>query len=225
MSHTELEVDAVFDDYERLVAQADELFGRVYEQFPAEVVCASGCSDCCHALFDLSLVEAMSLSRAFHTRFGFGPVHSAVLEAASEADRQATRLKRHYYQRAKQGASDEEILLEAAKDRLRCPLLGPNDTCLVYEQRPITCRLYGVPTSIHGKAHVCGKCGFVKGGAYPTIAMDRIHDRLAELSRRITVALGSRFRELHTIYVPVSMALLTKYNDAYLGVGKTPEAD
>lgn len=223
MSHIDPKLEAVFDDYDRLVAQADELFGRVYEQYPAEIVCASGCSDCCHALFDLSLVEAMSLSRAFHETFDFGPVHSAVLEAASEADRQATRLKRHYYHRTKQGASDDEILLEASKDRLRCPLLGPNETCLVYDQRPITCRLYGVPTSIHGKAHVCGKCGFVKGGAYPTIAMDRIHDKLAALSLRVAEAVGSRYRELHTVYVPVSMALLTKYNDAYLGVGEAPK--
>ena len=90
-------------------------------------------------------------------------------------------------------------------------------------RRPITCRLYGVPTSIHGKAHVCGQCGFKKGGAYPTVALDRIQDRLADLSRRIGAVVGSRFRELHRVYVPVSMALVTKYDDAYLGVGPAPK--
>ena len=84
-------------------------------------------------------------------------------------------------------------------------MLGPDDRCVLYEQRPVTCRLYGVPTAIHGKAHVCGKCGFARGGAYPTVAV------------------GSRYRELHTVYVPVSMALLTKYDDAYLGVGPAPQ--
>ena len=171
----------------------------------------------------MSLVEAMALNRAFNARFGFGAARSAVLEAAGDADRAATRLKRHYFQRAKQGATDEEILHEAARDRLRCPLLGPDDRCVLYEQRPVTCRLYGVPTAIHGKAHVCGKCGFARGGAYPTVALDRIQDKLAELSRRLAVAVGSRYRELHTVYVPVSMALLTKYDDAYLGVGPAPQ--
>lgn len=223
MPSTELE--AVFEDYERLTAQADELFGRVREQFPAEVACASGCSDCCHALFDLSLVEAMYLNRSFHEAYGFGPTRSAILEAASEADRRTTRLKRHYFQRTRQGASDEEIMKEAARDRIRCPLLGPSDTCLLYDSRPVTCRLYGVPTAIHGKAHVCGKCGFVPGGAYPTVALDRIQDRLADLSRRAATAVGTRFRELHTVYVPVSMALLTKYDDAWLGVGPAPKED
>lgn len=64
---------------------------------------------------------------------------------------------------------------------------------------------------------------FQKGQAYPTVALDRIQDRLADMSRRIGAAIGSRFRELHRVYVPVSMALITKYDDAYLGVGPVPK--
>ena len=106
-------LDAVFLAYEKLVAQTDTLFGRVRDQFPAEVGCKAGCSDCCHAMFDLSLVEAMYINRKFNECFDFGAQRSAILEAAGEADRRATRLKRHYYQRARQGASDEEIMREA----------------------------------------------------------------------------------------------------------------
>jgi Fe-S-cluster containining protein len=217
------ELDAIFQEYEQLAAQTEQLFNRVKEQFPEEVTCSTGCSSCCHASFDLSLVEAMYLNRAFNKEFGFGIRRSAVLQAASDADRQLTRLKHHYFKQAKSGKSDEEILVEAAKERIRCPLLGLDQTCLLYEHRPITCRLYGVPTSIHGKAHVCGQCGFKQGGAYPTVALDRIQDRLADMSRRIGAAVGSRFRELHRVYVPVSMALVTKYDDAYLGVGPAPK--
>ena len=216
-------LDAVFAAYETLAAQADTLFERVRDQFPAEVSCKAGCSDCCHAMFDLSLVEAMYINRKFGERFTFGAERSAILEAAGEADRKATRLKRHYYQRAKQGASDEEIMREAGQDRIRCPLLGPDDTCLMYEFRPITCRLYGVPAAIQGRGHVCGKCGFTPGSPYPTVQLDRIQDRLADMSRDIAAAVGSRFRELHTVYVPLSMALLTRYDDAYLGVGEAPK--
>ncbi|WP_298067525.1 YkgJ family cysteine cluster protein [uncultured Mailhella sp.] len=219
---TGTELDAVFQEYDRLAAQADQLFNRVREQYPAEVACKSGCSECCHAAFDLSLVEAMALNRAFNREFDFGIRRSAVLQAASDADRQLTRLKHHYFKQAQQGVSDEEIFTEAAKERVRCPLLGLDDTCLLYEHRPITCRLYGVPTVIHGKAHVCGQCHFQKGASYPTVALDRIQDRLADMSRRIGAVVGSRFRELHRVYVPVSMALTTKYDDAYLGVGAAP---
>lgn len=217
------ELDAIFQAYAQLAAQADELFARVRGQFPSEVTCSVGCSQCCNAMFDLSLVEAMAVNRAFNARFGFGAERSAVLAAAGEADRLAVRLKRSYYQHAKQGASDEEILQAAARDHIRCPLLDGNNVCVLYEDRPITCRVYGVPTAIHGKGHVCGKCGFVKGRPYPTVALDRIQDKLADLSRQIAQAVDSRFKELHTTYVPVSMALLTKYNDAYLGVGPAPK--
>ena len=216
------ELEAIFQEYEQRAAQTDMLFNRVKEQFPEEVTCSSGCSSCCHASFDLTLVEAMALNRAFNKEFSFGIRRTAVLEAANEADRQLTRLKHHYYKQAKQGMSDEEILVEAAKERVRCPLLGLDQTCLLYEHRPITCRIYGVPTSIHGKAHVCGHCNFKKGGAYPTVALDRIQDRLADMSRRIGATVGSRFRELHRVYVPLSMALTTKYDDVYLGVAPAP---
>jgi Fe-S-cluster containining protein len=218
------ELDAVFQEYNKLAESADALFNQVKSRFPEEVACTSGCSSCCYAPFDLSLVEAMAINRAFNKEFGFGIRRSAVLEAASNADRTLTRLKRHYFRQTKEGMPDSEILAEAAKERVRCPLLGMDDTCLLYGHRPITCRLYGVPTVINGKSHVCGSCRFVKGQPYPAVALDRIQDRLADMSRRIGVILGSRFCELHRVYVPVSMALLTKYDDAYLGVGTPREA-
>ena len=72
-------LDAVFLAYEKLVAQTDTLFGRVRDQFPAEVGCKAGCSDCCHAMFDLSLVEAMYINRKFNECFDFGALRSAIL--------------------------------------------------------------------------------------------------------------------------------------------------
>ena len=138
---TNPELDAIFQEYDQLAAQADQLFERVKNQYPEEVACASGCSSCCHAAFDLSLVEAMALNRAFNKEFDFGIRRSAVLQAAGDVDRQLARLKHHYFQQARQGMSDEEIMLEAAKERIRCPLLGLDDTCLLYEHRPITCRI------------------------------------------------------------------------------------
>jgi Fe-S-cluster containining protein len=216
------ERETLFDAYRQLAVRADELFARVRAQFPAEVVCSPGCSDCCHAVFDLSLVEAMALNRAFHARFGFGPERSAVLAEAGRADRLAVRLKRGYYRRVRQGEPEERIMQDAARARIRCPLLGEEENCLLYENRPITCRLYGVPVSVKGRGRVCGKSRFLAGTSYPTVALDAIQDRLADLSRRLADALGTRLRELHTVYIPVSMSLLARYDDAYLGTGRPP---
>lgn len=209
----------IFGRYEALVAEADAVFERVRSLHPDCVTCGMGCSDCCHALFDLGLVEAMYLNRRFGEVFGFGAERSAILERADAADRHAVRLKRRLYKESLAGRDSSELLAEVARERVRCPLLGDDDTCVMYAHRPITCRLYGIPTAIGGKAHTCGRTGFAPGGRYPTVALDLIHDRLGELSREIVAAVQSRFRDLDKVYVPVSMALITKYDNAYLGVG------
>lgn len=218
-----MQIEDIFQEYEGLVKQVDDLFNRVKDEFPGEVKCSQGCGDCCNAVFDLSLVEAMYLNRAFLNNFNFGAARSAILDAAEQADRQATRHKRDLFQKTKQGATDADIFNLAAQLRIRCPLLGADDSCQLYEYRPITCRLYGVPNSIEGKAHVCGLCAFEPGRPYPTVALDRIQDKLADLSRRLVQALDSRYGQLSTVYVPVSMALITKYDDNYLGVEKERE--
>lgn len=215
-----IDLSAIFAKYEALVAEADALFERVRSLHPDCVTCGLGCSDCCHAMFDLSLVEAMYLNGKFAASFDFGPERSAILERASDADRHAYRIKRRMYRESEKGRDPNELLAEAARERVRCPLLGEGDTCVGYAYRPITCRLYGIPTAIGGKGHTCGKTGFRQGERYPTVAMDKIQDRLAELSREIVTTIRSRYTELDNVYVPVSMALLTRYDDTYLGIGK-----
>ena len=231
------ELIPVFTEYEALVKQADTAFSRVASMYSECIACKSGCSDCCHATFDLSLVEAMYLNAQFRKTFDFGPQRSAILERASETDRHLTRLKRDYFRQlrdAKAAGPSPDVATEATSDalqhildsvsrvRIRCPLLDENDHCALYDSRPITCRLYGIPSVIAGQTHVCGKTGFNPGQSYPTIKLDKIQDRLDQLSQNIRDAVHSRFTELHTVYVPVSMALLTNYDNAYLGIGPAP---
>lgn len=219
------ELSPIFSRYENLVAESDALFSRVHSEHADCVTCHLGCSDCCHALFDLSLVEAMYLNNAFATAFGYGKERSDILLSAADTDRQTTRIKRELYRASKDGTPPEEIMRQAAAIRIRCPLLDKHDSCRMYDKRPITCRLYGIPTAIGGQGHVCGKTAFSKGGAYPTVNMDKIQNRLAALSQDIATTLKSRFTELHQVYVPVSMALITKYTDSYLGIGPVKKED
>lgn len=212
------QLEEIFLEYEILVAQVDKIFTDLRAKYPQEITCHESCSDCCHALFDLSLVEAMSINRAFHDKFSYGGTRSFIIDQASEADRQLTRLKHHFYKEVQAGQSDEKVMLDASKQKVRCPLLGTDDRCLLYENRPLTCRIYGIPTAIQGTGHVCGKCHFDAGTQYPTMHLDKIQDRLAKLSRKIAKVLGSRYTELHHVYVPISMALINKYDEAYLGL-------
>lgn len=212
----------IFQRYLELRGNVDALFASISRDFPDCVKCKEGCSDCCHALFDLSLVEAVYLNSRFKALFPLGAERSAILSSADEADRKAYKLKRKLYKDSQAGRDSNEILEEVGRTRLRCPLLGADDRCRIYAERPITCRVYGVPANIAGQAHSCGLSGFAPGRQYPTISLDSIQARLQLLSQELADlvrAQGGRYSALHEIFVPVSMALINEYDAAYLGLG------
>lgn len=216
------ELEDIFAKYEQIRAEADGLFHHVSGRYPDCAICHKGCSDCCHAVFDLSLVEALYLNDAFKRKFPHGPERSKIMEHASDIDRKLTKIKRELYHSEKRGDTPDAIMDKASSMRMPCPLLDEKNQCVLYDARPITCRLYGIPLVIGEKSHVCGFSGFDAGKQYPAVQLGKIQERLEALSREIAERLGSRF-ELDEVYVPVSMALLTRYDDAYLGIGEAKE--
>jgi len=208
-----------FERYEQHAREADALFERIRAEYPELVVCREGCSSCCHALFDLSLVEALYLQAEFQKRVPEGAERSVILDEAEKADHAATLIKRRLYEEALAGKDTAALMAEVAAESARCPLLDATERCVLYAARPITCRLYGVPAAIGGKAHTCGKTGFVQGGKYPTVALDKMQERLFALSVELAAQLGTAYTEMASIYVPVSSALLTDYDAAYLEIG------
>jgi len=110
------------------------------------------------------------------------------------------------------------VMFGLAEERVRCPLLNDRGLCILYPYRPITCRLYGIPTAIGGVGHTCGKSGFQKGVRYPTINLDLIHNRLFELSKDLLRGVGSLSLEKSSILVPVSTALKVTYDQSYFGI-------
>ncbi|MBG0776812.1 MAG: YkgJ family cysteine cluster protein [Desulfovibrionaceae bacterium] len=212
-----LDFSAYFENYEKLLAEVDAVFARVQRDHPECVACQPACSDCCYALFDLTLVEALYLNHHFNERHQ-GMDRSRILERADQADRESYRIKKALFHASEEGRPSSEILAEVARLRLRCPLLGEDDTCELYEHRPVTCRLYGIPTAIGGEAHTCGKSGFEPGGRYPTVNIEVLQDRLMAMSHELAADLDTRYTDLGSMLVPVSMALMNTYDEEYLGV-------
>ncbi|TYT75263.1 YkgJ family cysteine cluster protein [Desulfobotulus mexicanus] len=210
-----------FKQYEVLVDSAEKAFHRVREMHPEAVRCTTRCADCCHALFDISLVEAIYIKQQFDARFSGAEKHS-IMERANRADRKIYRIKKDAAKARNEGVSEVELLGRMSMERVRCPFLGDDDTCQLYDCRPITCRLYGVPTSSNGISHSCGKSGFEQGKPYPTVNMDTLHEKLYQVSKEMVEAMGTRYTRMAEMLVPLSMALLTDYNEEYLGI--TPEA-
>lgn len=206
-----------YEKYEALAKTADAAFESIRKSHADCVTCRTGCADCCHALFDLTLIEAMYINDRFRHRYS-GEARDRLIEKAAMTDRKLAKIKRNASKRVQDGEAHSVILEEMAGIRMRCPLLDASDQCALYEFRPITCRLYGVPTSINGQAHTCGLTGFDQGQAYPTVKLEAIQGRLFALSGELVRAIGSKYTQMDTLLVPLSMALITDYTDDYLGI-------
>ncbi|MEA5087519.1 YkgJ family cysteine cluster protein [Solidesulfovibrio sp.] len=213
-----LDFSPAFARYEAIAAEADAVFAKVAAACPGMVTCGQGCSDCCHALFDLTFIEALYLNHRFNEAFPPGAARDVILERANTADREHYKLKRKAFRASQNGVSTAEILADIARERIRCPLLGDDDRCVLYASRPVTCRLYGVPQEVGGETHICGKAGFEPGGRYPTVKIEKLQDRLMELSQEVVAALPTKQPLMGDILVPVSLALITDYDDEYLGI-------
>ena len=219
-----MDFEPYFKQYEALVEQANAAFDKVKEEYPDLVRCKVKCADCCHALFDLTLIEALYIKSRFE-EMEEGEARNEMIERANTADRKIYQLKRKAYKDHEAGKSEDEILEDMALQRVRCPALGSDDQCEIYDVRPITCRIYGIPTVIGGRAHTCGVSGFTEGESYPTVRMDALYQRLYEISFAMAQEMKSRYPKLAEMLVPLSMALLTDYNDEYLGCSKQGDAE
>lgn len=213
-----LDFSKSFEKYEALVAQADKVFTAVYEAHPDCVRCKIYCCDCCYAVFDVTLIESVYMNYHFNkslTRRERRPI----LRRAERADRKFYQIK-HKLQKMyrSQGKAPDEVLLQLAHERVPCPLLNDEKLCDLYARRPITCRVYGIPTSIDGKAHICGESRFKEGTAYPTVNLDNMNDRLIELSKGLLKEIGSNSPKMHMSLVPVSTALMDTYDEEYFGI-------
>lgn len=206
-----------FKKYEAISAKADELFAKVQEEFPECVKCEIKCADCCHALFDLSLIEAIYINHRFNEIFK-GTERERLIDKSNRADRKTYMIKKKAYKDKEAGKNEVEILMELAAERVRCPLLNDDEKCDLYEYRPITCRLYGMPTATGGIGHSCGKSGFIEGKQYPTANLDVVQKRLYEISAELVNNIKTKYVKMAEMLVPVSMAILTEYDEMYLGI-------
>jgi Fe-S-cluster containining protein len=169
-------------------------------------------------------VEALYLNYQFNRQYT-GEKKAALIEKANRADRAIYKIKRDARKRLEKGYTEEDLLVSLSAERVRCPLLNASNLCDLYENRPITCRLYGVPNEIGGLTHSCGLSGFIKGKSYPTVHMEKMNKQLFALATILIQEVSSKFRELSGLVMSISAALLTEFDDTFLGIGDAEAAN
>ncbi len=193
-------LNSQFEEYEALAAGADAAFQEMSSRYHTCVSCAPGCSDCCHAVFGLFLVEAAYL------RFQFEKLERKERrQLLSRAGKAEKALERLLTEARKGNDPDGSFALETA--RIRCPMLNDADTCVMYPSRPITCRVYGIPTAIQGKARVCWKAKFEKGKNYPAFNLNEVNRKLYRISREYLQGAGGSDSSKAGLLVSVSKVI------------------
>ena len=131
--------------YRELLGELDAWFARGVADAGHDVVlCRRGCSACCNGPFDISPADA--------------EIVAAAVERLDPDTRSAVRLHAAHhlmqYQDMMPGWTspwDPGVIGDPAFDRLchafaslPCPALGAEGACLIYDDRPSTCRMIGL---------------------------------------------------------------------------------
>jgi len=122
----------------------DEWFGQVRKKYASQMQCGKGCTACCHGLFDISLADVGGVVSGF-SRLPDDlrqQVHARAVNLQNVVRKVAPGL-------STPSLFDEDdpridAVVEAATGA-PCPFLGEAGECLIYEHRPLACRLEGVP--------------------------------------------------------------------------------
>jgi len=198
----------LFRSYELLVDKAEAAFQEMQKEHGSSMKCEPHCSDCCHAVFGLFLIEAGYLKEHFD-RLADEEKRAALLRC-EEAEKSLERLQNML--QAHEGDPQMQAYV-MSRERIPCPLLNEQQNCILYPHRPITCRVYGIPTKIQGKARVCWKAGFKKDERYPVFDLDGVYRELYFLSTELLKAGGRDNPEKASLLISVSKAIKTSLDD------------
>lgn len=147
----------IVDHYRQLLTQVDTWFSDCLQAHGDKMACREGCSGCCRGLFDITLLDACLLQQGFRK-----------LSAALQRDvlaRVDVRLQQLQQQWPDfhppfilNRLPHDQWLNMPEEDLTPCPLLGEDGRCLVYDYRPLTCRLHGLPHIDISSEVFCDSC-------------------------------------------------------------------
>lgn len=201
-------LEDIFSQYLNVARKADVLFKTIQEKYPLSVKCRIHCYDCCYAIFGVFPIEAAYIN--YHFNRLDRKVRRDVLKRAEKAEAEMLKAK----DRLKVFEDDPKMkVFGLGKQRVRCPLLQSSEECVLYDKRPIICRIYGVPYSLKKEnkeiSYVCGISGFEEKATYPTVKLDKLYNELIKLSTELLAEGGTPMKKLNkaNFMLPLSRVL------------------
>ncbi len=196
----------------RIIKKYSNFLNKTSEQFREAakkhgVRCKRGCYECCSVgFFDITLLDALHL-RAALKRVP-APVRERVIAKANE-QLDVLEKKKAFSRKdplLKSLPSIDAISRRSAK--MSCPALGENGACLIYDQRPHICRIFGPTIRGPRRAVRLEGCGYftkdIPEADYPIL--DHYDEEKKMQLAMFKKAGRKRIREVDTI-IPAALTL------------------
>jgi protein tyrosine phosphatase (PTP) superfamily phosphohydrolase (DUF442 family) len=169
-----VDLSTYFAEYEALVQKIDEDVKEAGKTLGDILKCGLETDECCFQYFDLQLIEVIYLNNKMNKALK-SDVRSEVIHEAVEVSKKIRGIRRLLGEKGDDPDNADNTFIETyAKEKILCPL-NRDSKCLLYEYRPIRCRLYGVPNK--------------------SIDLDLINNMIFDISRNVFFAFAGSFLE------------------------------
>lgn len=205
---------ALLGRYQELLTEVDAWHAHCCLVAGDQISCKQGCSACCRGLFDITLLDACLLRDGF-MRLSFQQQLNVVGKSEQRItsvrtfwpDFEAPFLLNCYPEEQWDQAMPDD-------DETPCPLLDEQGNCLLYDSRPMTCRLHGVPlVDVSGELLFDEWCSLNFSNSNP-LEMVALRSSFNDIFKHeqllfrefTTMLLGCPFNELDTM-IPTALLL------------------
>jgi len=185
-----IDLKPFFQDYEILLEQVDNVFRKAAAENNSLLRCGLETEGCCFRWVDLRLVEAAYLSHKMNKTLKTEE-RKAAIERATGVTKRVQEFSRRLEQKG-WPREEKELYLLYAQEKIKCPL-NLETKCILYEARPIGCRIYGLDTLPGGKREIFGDLAHSSKLSRPEGDLDEVYQALQRLSRNVLHALTSIF--------------------------------
>ncbi|HET7433704.1 MAG TPA: YkgJ family cysteine cluster protein [Thermoanaerobaculia bacterium] len=144
------------DRYRDVLNRADAFFASVMESQPANLQCGRGCSLCCHGLFEIGSGDVPVIAE------GLAKLHPARRKRIVRRAEEIIASSAH--PNLRECAPEEKEAFFERTSATACPNLDENGACMMYDDRPLVCRTFGLPLR-EGRRYIGDICDLNFTGA------------------------------------------------------------
>lgn len=183
---------ALLPAYRALVGEADRWFAQALQVHKDDgVQCGRGCSRCCLGLFDISAADELLVAEGYRQA---SPDQQQQLRFRARAQLGEIGLRSPEWSDPwrVESLTEERFdeLCESLSDA-RCAALSDDGSCLIYDHRPLICRLHGLPMYDPSASRDCGGACDLNFPPYDLESKPALHFPHADFVRRETELLDA----------------------------------